>query len=74
MCIGKYRNGRWEGQQFPGKLTECTANGVGILEKVIKSILDKVSLRFDMADAKQQGATLAANFYFISFLKKFLET
>ena len=64
----------WQkGQQFPSKLPQRTANGAGVLEKVTKSVEDKVSLHFDMADTKQHRATLAANFYFISFLKIFLE-
>lgn len=57
----------------PRQILQHMANGAGSLEKVTKSILDKVSLHFDMADAKQQGTRLAANFYFISFLEKFLE-
>lgn len=48
-------------------------NGASVLEKVTKPVLEKVSLHFDKADANQQGATLAANFYFISFIKKSLE-
>lgn len=74
MHIGKYRDGWWKGQELLGKLPQHTANSAGILEKVTKSILDKVSLHFDMTDAKQQGATQVANFYFISFLKKILRS